>query len=143
MAPNKIVVVSGYYDPLHLGHLRMFEMAKQLGDKLVVIVNNDMQAALKKGKSFMPEEDRCELVKALKVVDDVFLSVDTDKTVCKSLEVLRPNVFANGGDRKDMNDIPEAETCQRLGIEMVFNVGTKKIRSSSEYIKKFYENAEH
>ena len=95
MSLNKIVkvAVSGYFDPIHIGHLEYLKMAKDLGDYLIVIVNNDYQSNLKKGKSFMNELDRVEIVKALKLVDEVFLSIDKDKTVCKSLEKLQTRHF--------------------------------------------------
>ena len=92
---NKIrVAVSGYFDPIHVGHLEYLKMAKELGDSLVVIVNNNHQCKLKKGKPFMDQNDRLEIVKALRFVDEVFLSIDKDRTVCKSLELVRPNIFA-------------------------------------------------
>ena len=126
----KVVAVSGYFDPLHVGHLEYLELASELGDELVVIVNNDYQAILKKGKSFMSENDRVAIVRALRCVDRTFLSVDDDKSVCKSLRLLKPNVFANGGDRTN-NEAPEIKLCKELGIEVVDNLG-KKIRSSSD-----------
>ncbi len=94
-----VIAVSGYFDPIHVGHLEYLKMAKSLGDKLVVIINSDYQAELKKGKSFMPEADRLEIVGSLRCVDEVFLSIDKDKSVCKSLEHIKPDIFANGGDR--------------------------------------------
>ena len=103
---KKVVAFSGYFDPIHVGHLDYLEMSKKLGDKLVVIVNNNNQCVLKKGKPFMDEDDRVRIVKSLSIVDEVFLSIDTDKTVCKSLEAIKPDVFANGGDRKQGN-VPE------------------------------------
>ena len=126
-----IVAVSGYFDPLHVGHIEYLEMAKSLGDKLIVILNNDNQAALKKGKSFMNEEDRLTIVASLKCVDNVFLSIDQDRNVCKSLSFLKPDIFANGGDRAN-KEIPEAKVCDELGIALVDWLGTK-IRSSSDY----------
>lgn len=136
----KVVAVSGYFDPLHVGHLEMIELAKKLGDKLVVIVNNDEQTVLKKGKSFMPFEERKKIVESIKWVDHVFASIDEDRTVCKSLhkvrEIFGVNVFANGGDRKNLNDVPEYPICQELGIEMVDGLGDK-IQASSELIKNF------
>ena len=126
----KIVATSGYFDPLHVGHLECLELAKQLGDKLIVIINNDLQAKLKKGRSFMSENDRMKIVSALKCVDEVFLSIDKDKTQCKSLEYLKPNIFAKGGDRLS-NEIPESKTCHELGIEIIDGLGDK-IRSSSD-----------
>ena len=126
----KIVVTSGYFDPLHVGHLECLELAKQLGDKLIVIVNSDLQAKLKKGKSFMNQEDRIKIISALKCVDEVFLSIDKDKTQCESLKYLKPNIFAKGGDRMS-DEIPESKVCRELGIEIVDGLG-KKIRSSSK-----------
>ena len=127
---NKIrVAVSGYFDPIHVGHLEYLRMAKELGDSLVVIVNNNYQCKLKKGKYFMDENDRVEIVKALRFVDEVFLSVDNDRTVCKSLEEIKPDVFANGGDRAT-SEVPETPVCKKFNIKMVDGLGDK-IRSSS------------
>ena len=127
---NKIrVAVSGYFDPIHVGHLEYLRMAKELGDSLVVIVNNNYQCQLKKGKHFMDENDRVEIVKALRFVDEVFLSVDKDRTVCKSLEEIKPDVFANGGDRAT-SEVPETPVCKKFNIKMVDGLGDK-IRSSS------------
>ena len=127
---NKIwVAVSGYFDPIHVGHLEYLRMAKELGDSLVVIVNNNYQCKLKKGKHFMDENDRVEIVKALRFVDEVFLSVDKDRTVCKSLEEIKPDVFANGGDRAT-SEVPETPVCKKFNIKMVDGLGDK-IRSSS------------
>ena len=127
---NKIrVAVSGYFDPIHIGHLEYLRMAKELGDSLVVIVNNNYQCKLKKGKHFMDENDRVEIVKALRFVDEVFLSVDKDRTVCKSLEEIKPDVFANGGDRAT-SEVPETPVCKKFNIKMVDGLGDK-IRSSS------------
>tara|TARA_B100001093_G_scaffold81816_1_gene73215 strand:+ start:10526 stop:10933 length:408 start_codon:yes stop_codon:yes gene_type:complete len=126
----KTVVVSGYFDPIHVGHLEYLKLAKDLGDKLIVIVNNNEQCVLKKGKSFMDESDRLEIVKSLKMVDDVFLSIDKDKSVCKSLEILKPDIFANGGDR-NTNEVPESIICKKYNIKMIDGLGNK-IRSSSD-----------
>ena len=126
----KVVAVSGYFDPIHVWHLEYLKMAKNLGDKLIVIINSDYQAGLKKGRSFMPEDDRLEIVGALRCVDEVFLSIDKDKSVCKSLEYLKPDIFANGGDRS-MDEIPETVVMKKYNIEMVDGLGMK-IRSSSE-----------
>ena len=126
----KVVATSGYFDPLHVGHLECLELAKQLGDKLIVIVNSDLQAELKKGKSFMKQEDRMKIISALKCVDEVFLSIDKDKSQCDSLRYLKPNIFAKGGDRMS-DEIPESRVCKELGIMIVDRLG-KKIRSSSK-----------
>lgn len=124
------VVVSGYFDPLHVGHIEYLELAKELGTKLVVIVNNDYQCELKKGKSFMKEEDRLKIVKSLSIVDEAFLSIDRDRTVCNSLAAINPDIFANGGDRH-VKEIPESVICKELGIKMIDGLGNK-IRSSSD-----------
>ena len=124
-----VVAVSGYFDPLHIGHLEYLEMAKELGDKLVVIVNSDKQAILKKGKPFMKEDDRLEIVASLKCVDEVFLSIDKDNSVCKSLEAIKPDIFANGGDRS-LSEIPETAVMEKYNIKIVDGLG-EKIRSSS------------
>ena len=126
----KRVAVSGYFDPIHIGHLEYLKLAKELGDKLVVIVNNNDQCVLKKGKPFMDELDRVEIVRSLEMVDEVFLSIDKDKTVCASLEEIKPDIFANGGDRST-GEIPESSICKKYNIEMIDGLGDK-IRSSSD-----------
>ena len=124
------VAVSGYFDPIHVGHLEFLELAKKLGDNLIVIINNNLQAELKKGSTFMDEKDRMEIVAALRCVDEVFLSIDTDKSVCKSLEHIKPDIFANGGDRS-LDEIPETAVMKKYNIKMVDGLGSK-IRSSSD-----------
>lgn len=126
----KKVAISGYFDPIHIGHLEYIQMARKLGDYLIVIVNTDKQAALKKGKSFMCEDDRLEIVSQIKGVDEAFMSIDEDKTVCKTLDLLKPDVFANGGDRSN-SEIPEYKVCKENGTQIVDGLGAK-IRSSSE-----------
>ncbi len=126
-----VVSVSGYFDPLHVGHIEYFELSKKLGDKLIVIINNDIQAKLKKGKSFMSEKDRAKIISSLVCVDEVFVSIDNDTTQCKSLEFLKPNIFANGGDRNN-DEIPEANICKKLNIQIIDGLG-EKIRSSSDF----------
>ena len=126
--------MSGYFNPLHVGHLQMIGEAKKLGDYLVVIVNNNEQVKLKGSIPFMTEQDRAEIVRALKDVDEVFIAIDKDRSVCESLRAVKPDIFANGGDRNAGN-IPEAAVCEELGIEIIDNVGGGKIRSSSELLK--------
>ena len=126
----KKVAISGYFDPIHVGHLEYIEMSKKLGDYLIVIVNNNKQCVLKKGKPFMDEMDRMKIVKAIKWVDEVFLSVDQDGTVCKSLKKIKPDIFTNGGDRHN-KECPEAVVCRKYGIELFDGMGDK-IRSSSD-----------
>ena len=124
------VAVSGYLDPLHVGHLEYLKLAKNLGDKLIVIINNNLQAEIKKGSSFMDEKDRMEIVAALRYVDEVFLSIDKDNSVCRSLEHIKPDIFANGGDRS-LEEIPETAVMKKYNIQMVDGLGLK-IRSSSD-----------
>ncbi len=139
-----IVAVSGGFDPIHIGHVRMFERAKALGDRLIVILNNDNWLAAKKHHIFMPEHERKEVIEALRSVDEVILTKHipnpTDMSVCAELAEIRPDIFANGGDRK-LDNIPEASVCEVLGCKMVFNLGDGgKIQSSSwllaDYLKK-------
>ena len=134
---SKIVCVSGYFDPLHIGHIEYFKMSKKIGDKLMVIVNNDIQARLKKGKPFMPINERIQIIKELKCVDIVIKSIDSDRTVCKTLKTINPlpNYFCNGGDQNN-NTIPETDICKKRGIELRDGFG-KKIQSSSWLIKGF------
>ena len=124
-----VIAVIWYFDLIHVGHVEYLKIAKSFGDKLVVIVNSDYQAELKKGKSFMPEADRLEIVGSLRCVDEVFLSIDKDKSVCKSLEHIKPDIFANGGDRAT-SEVPESAVCRKYNIKMVDGLGNK-IRSSS------------
>ena len=131
-----VVAVSGGFDPLHIGHVRMFKKARALGDKLVVIINNDNWLRSKKGFVFMPQKERAELIRELPFVDTVILTDhkkdDPDKSVCRALAKVRPDIFANGGDRKKVSDIPEAAVCKKLGIKLKFNVGPGgKVQSSS------------
>lgn len=135
MKKKKITVaVSGYFNPMHVGHLEMMEKAKKLGDRLVVIVNNDYQVKLKGRVPFLNQKDRMKIVSAIKWVDKVFLSIDRDPSVSKSLAKVKPDIFAQGGDRKHGN-IPTSETdiCRKLNIRRVDGLG-KKIRSSSVLI---------
>ncbi len=136
---KRIVMVSGGFDPVHIGHLQMFQEAKKLGDKLVVVLNSDKWLIRKKGKYFMNQEERAGIVRGFDCVDDVFVLESDRNDVGEAIEKIRPNVFANGGDRKDENDIPEARICKELGVEMVFNVGGGKVQSSSELLKRYGE----
>lgn len=130
-----IVAVSGYFNPVHIGHIRMFKRAKKIGDKLIVIVNNDNQVKLKGSVQFMNEKERMEIISALKLVDKVILSIDKDKTVCKTLKLIKPHIFANGGDRNQKN-IPEVDICKEINCKMIFNIGRGgKIQSSSWLLK--------
>lgn len=147
-----VVAVSGGFDPIHIGHIRMFNEAKALGDKLVVILNNDHWLRKKKGAEFMPAHERKEILEALASVDEVMVTSHSenphDMSVCAELEKIRPHIFANGGDRtvQDSKKVssslsPEAALCERFGIKMVFNVGHGgKVQSSSWLLKRFKEN---
>lgn len=129
----KIVCASGYFNPLHKGHVEYLQKAKELGDHLVVIVNSDEQRKLKGSKEFMDQEERMLIVGALRCVDEVFLSIDKDSTVCESIRAIKPHVFAKGGDRF-VGEIPEVKVCNELGIEIVDSLGGK-IQSSSWLLK--------
>ena len=133
MSQKIIVVASGYYSPLHFGHVEYLQKSKALGDILIVIVNNDEQEILKKGKAFMKAAERVKVVRALECVDIAIESIDTDRTVCKTLAALHPHIFTNGGDQFNDN-IPEAEICRQNDIKLVDGLG-KKIQSSSTLIK--------
>ncbi|MBU0457208.1 MAG: adenylyltransferase/cytidyltransferase family protein [Nanoarchaeota archaeon] len=139
-----LVIASGYFNPIHIGHIRLLEEAKKLGDKLIVIVNNDKQQILKKGKIIMNENERVEVVKAIKYVDEVFLSIDEDFPVINSLEEIAKNnlhfnykiIFANGGDRESKKVVPETPICEKYNIEMKFGVGGMDKPNSSSNINK-------
>ncbi len=131
---ERVVAVSGGFDPLHVGHVRMIQAAAKLGTRLVVMVNGDDFLVRKKGYAFMPLAERMEILRALRDVDEVVAVVDRDQTVCETLRLVKPDVFANGGDRRDVADIPEAAVCRELGIEMAFNIGGGKVQSSSELV---------
>jgi len=122
-------VASGYFDPIHKGHIEYLKLAKKLGGKLIVILNNDKQAQLKKGKPFMELEERKTILESIKYVDEVFISIDEDKSVCKSLAKIKPYIFAKGGDRFG-GEVPETQICKELGIKIIDGLG-KKIQSSS------------
>lgn len=129
------VAVSGGFDPVHIGHVRLFKAARALGDRLVVIMNNDRWLRAKKGFVFMPEIERAELISAYSFVDRVVLTDhkknDPDRSVARALAKVRPAIFANGGDRFKKN-VPEVVVCKKLGIKMAFNVGKGgKVQSSS------------
>ncbi len=142
------VAISGGFDPIHVGHVEMMEEAKTLGNKLVVIINNDHWLKKKKGFVFMNEKERAAIIKAIKFVDDVLITSHpenpTDMSVSNDLEKLKPDIFANGGDRNEVDAAnPESslykdiKTCERLGIKIIYNVGKSgKIQSSSELVKR-------
>jgi D-beta-D-heptose 7-phosphate kinase/D-beta-D-heptose 1-phosphate adenosyltransferase len=130
-----IVMVSGGFDPIHPGHVSYMEQAWRLGT-VVAVVNGDWFLTKKKGKPFMCLEDRVKIVDAIHWVGyTIPFEIRNDMTVNRALELLKPDIFAKGGDRLDKETIPEWETCARLGIEIATNVGEEKQWSSSEYLK--------
>ncbi len=141
-----VVAVSGGFDPIHIGHVRMIQEARKLGDRLVVIMNNDHWLTAKKGYAFMPEHERKEIIEAITGVDEVIITnhspADPDRSVCRELRIIRPHIFANGGDRKpDDVPVPEVAVCEELGIEMLYNVGAGgKVQSSSWLTAKLAEH---
>ena len=137
----KAIIVSGYFNPLHKGHLELFEKAKTQGDALWVIINSDLQRKLKGSKAFMDEDERLIIVKAIGIVDKVLVSIDKDKTQCATLRFLAKEYganydlfFANGGDQTN-DSIPEVSICNEVGIELIEGLGDK-IQSSSWLLKK-------
>ena len=138
---KKAIIVSGYFNPIHKGHLEYFNNAKALADELFVIVNSDLQRNLKGSKEFQKEDERLFIVQNIKAVDKAIISVDTDRTVCASIRTLSETYgkeydlgFANGGDQ-DNNSIPEAPICNQLKIELIDGLGDK-IQSSSWLLNK-------
>jgi len=137
----KAIIVSGYFNPLHKGHIEYFHLAKAQGNQLFVIVNNDYQRVLKGSKEFMLEEERSLIVNELELVDEVFLSIDQDRTVCATLEKIYKNYsetfelfFANGGDQNSSSS-PETPVCKKIGIGIIDGLGDK-IQSSSWLLRK-------
>ena len=129
---KKRIAVSGGFDPVHVGHVRMIQAAAKFGD-VIVICNSDAWLKRKKGYSFMPFEERAEIIRALKGVKEVVEADDDDGSVCETLKVLQPDIFANGGDRFNTNT-PETQTCKKYDIEMLWGVGGGKIQSSSDLV---------
>jgi D-beta-D-heptose 7-phosphate kinase/D-beta-D-heptose 1-phosphate adenosyltransferase len=137
---KKAIIVSGYFNPIHKGHLEYFNNAKAQADRLFVIVNNDLQRSLKASKEFQNEQERLFIVQNIKAVNKAIISIDKDRTVCKSIVHLSKKYgakydlgFANGGDQ-DNNSIPEAPICKEYGIELIDGLGDK-IQSSSWLLK--------
>ena len=138
---KKAIIVSGYFNPLHAGHLELFEIAKGIGDMLIVIVNSDLQRFLKGSKEFQKEDERLIIVKAIKYVDFAMVSIDQDRTQIESIKEIHSIFnethdlsFANGGDQNN-DTIPEARICEELGVSLIDGVG-EKIQSSSWLLKK-------
>ena len=139
MARERYVAVSGGFDPIHVGHVRMIQEAASMGSGVIVIANSDNWLMRKKGYVFMPYKERQEILYSIKGVVDVVEARDEDDTVCATLRKINPDIFANGGDRKQGN-VPEYEVCRELGIEMRFGVGgSDKPQSSSWLVEKAIE----
>ena len=134
----KVVIISGFFNPLHGGHLDMIEAAAKLGDKLIVIVNNDVQQVIKKDKVILSEDNRARLIGALRDVDEVVIAIDQAPPVSQTLQQIAEAhsqdelIFANGGDRDSQKVVPETPVCENYGITMLFGVGgTVKADSST------------
>ena len=137
----KAIIVSGYFNPIHKGHLEYLNCAKAIADKLFVIVNNDNQRALKGSKEFQDEEERLMIISNIKAVDEAVLSIDQDRTVCETIRHISQEfgkeyelAFANGGDQNN-ESIPEAPICKELGVSLIDGLG-EKIQSSSWLLEK-------
>jgi len=139
MASTTAAIVSGYFSPLHVGHLDMIDAAAEIADEVIVIVNNNAQQEIKKGKVIIDEADRLRVVQALRNVNHALIAVDTDRTVSASLAEVADRfpdhalIFANGGDRVP-GFVPEAEICEERGIELRFGVGGDEKADSSSRI---------
>lgn len=129
------IVLSGGFDPPHVGHVRMLQEARDYARFVIVLVNSDEWLMRKKGFVFMPVEERMEMIRAIEGVDVVMIAADEDDSVCDSLNMIRPDIFGNGGDRKSDN-VPEVKLCEELGIELLWNLGGGKVQSSSELVRK-------
>ena len=140
MTEKTLVIVSGYFSPLHCGHLDYLEAGASLGDRLIVIVNNDLQQKKKKGKVILPQQDRLRIVKALSIVDEACVAIDDDSSVKKTIEFIALKnqqfnlMFANGGDRNQPSDIPEVDVCREHKIQLIFGAGGSTKRDSSTRI---------
>jgi len=138
MNTNKTIAISGGLDPIHIGHVNMIKAAAQLGD-VIVVLNSDEWLRRKKGYVFMPYNERKCLLEQLKGVTAVSAVDDADGTVCEALRRLEPDMFGNGGDRTAINT-PEMAICQELNIKMIWNLGGKKIQSSSGLVNTLFNN---
>tara|TARA_R110002126_G_scaffold136583_1_gene281138 strand:+ start:620 stop:1102 length:483 start_codon:yes stop_codon:yes gene_type:complete len=131
---RKLIAVSGGFDPVHVGHVQMIEECAKIGDVLVII-NSDEWLERKKGFAFMPWAEKAYIMSQFKGVVQVTNVDDTDGTVCEALRRHKPDAFANGGDRR-LDNTPEMDVCDELGIEMLWNLGGSKVQSSSELVNK-------
>jgi cytidyltransferase-like protein len=136
-----IVATGGGFDPLHKGHIRLLKEAKNLGDKLVVILSSDEQLKMKNGRIFYPsQEERKEILESIKYVDEVFIDSNTQTTCENALRLIHPDIYAKGGDRTSNNMAKvELDVCKELGIKIVYGVGGGKVQSSSWLIKGIFK----
>tara|TARA_B100000519_G_scaffold163972_1_gene147127 strand:- start:4143 stop:4583 length:441 start_codon:yes stop_codon:yes gene_type:complete len=140
----RVIVISGYFNPIHRGHIDYIASARNLGDFLVVIVNNDEQVKIKGSTPFMDQDERLEIVRNIKGVDRAVISIDDDGTVCQTIRqeyyrltddpFFTAMAFANGGDRKE-GGVPEDVLEEEIGVRMIYNVGGGKLQSSSDLLK--------
>jgi len=135
---NKTIVISGGLDPIHVGHIKMIQAAAELGN-VIVVLNSDEWLKRKKGYVFMPFKERSYLLQQIKGVSEVSAVDDSDGTVCEALKRLKPDMFGNGGDRTSKNT-PERSVCNELNIEMIWNLGGKKIQSSSGLVNTLFNS---
>ncbi len=147
MHKQKTVAISGGFDPIHIGHIRLIKAARALGGRLIIILNNDNWLKRKKGFAFMNQKERAAVLSAIRWVDKVVITSHSknpkDMSVSKELAKIKPDIFANGGDRNEVNAAnskstlyKDIKTCERFGIKMIFNVGGKKLQSSSDLVKR-------
>lgn len=141
--PNKrLIVTSGGFDPIHLGHIQCIlgsSSLKKGNELLAVICNSNEWLKRKKGYALMPENDRLSIVSAIRGVDFVVVFDDGSPTVCGALETLKPQIFAKGGDRNSSKNVPEFDVCEKIGCEVKFNIGGGKIQSSSKIVSDYHQ----
>jgi len=141
---KKVVAISGGFDPIHIGHVKLMKTARKLGTELVVILNNNNWLKRKKGYYFMDELERKEILEELNCVDKVIITKhsmnDNDRSVCNEIAELNPDIFANGGDQ-NAETIPEYTLCEKNGIQMIFGIGGDKIQSSSDLAAEAFNKA--
>ena len=139
-----VVAISGFFNPLHIGHIDYISAARNLGDFLIVVVNSDKQVEIKGSVPFMDQDERLSIINNIKGVDRAVISIDDDGSVCETLRAefnrlqndpfFDEMIFANGGDRKE-GGVPEDILTDELGIRMAYNVGGEKTQSSSSLIE--------
>jgi D-beta-D-heptose 7-phosphate kinase/D-beta-D-heptose 1-phosphate adenosyltransferase len=139
--PNKkVVCTSGYFDPIHPGHISCLRESKKLGEVLVVVLNGDAQCVVKKGKPFQPAKERAYLIDSIKDVDYVVIYDNDQTTVCtEAIEIIKPDIFAKGGDRSSKGNVPEVDAVESNGGVVIYNVGDPKMWSSSNYLQEWVD----